>query len=159
MEENIIVSDLAGNTISDTIKIDNIDKTAPKIEVIYSTSSITDKDVLVTIKSDKIIKKVDGWTLSSDMKQLTKIFKENGKEEVIIIDEAGNEVTTTVNVQNISENINQDKDEKEEKEKDDTIVDMIIPNAGAKSILGFIIISVVIFTIVRRKLKKYKEIK
>ena len=159
IEEDIIVSDLAGNTISDTIKIDNIDRTAPKIEVIYSASSITDKDVLVTIKSDKIIKKVEGWTLSSDMKQLTKIFEENGKEEVIIIDEAGNEVTTTVNVQNINKNINQDKDEKEEKEKDDTIVDMIIPNAGAKSILGFIIISVVIFTIVRRKLKKYKEIK
>ena len=59
IEEDIIVSDLAGNTISDTIKIDNIDKTAPKIEVTYSTTSITDKDVIVTITSDKIIKEVD----------------------------------------------------------------------------------------------------
>ena len=108
-EEEVIIKDLVGNSTSKTIiKISNIDKIAPKIDVAYSTTSVTDKDVIVTITSDKIIKSIDGWTLSSDKKQLTKNFKENGEEQITITDEAGNSVTINIKVSNIDKNITEE---------------------------------------------------
>ena len=158
-EENITISDLAGNTISDTIKIGNIDKVTPKIEIKYSTTSATDKDVIVTITSDKIIRNVDGWTLSSDKKQLTKNFNENGEEEITIIDEAGNSVTTKIKVSNIDKTETKQVDMIATSNNDTTTAKMILPNTGEKSILIFVIIFMILSTIMYIKFKKYKDVK
>lgn len=166
-EENITISDLAGNTISDTIKISNVDKVAPKIEIKYSTTSATDKDVIVTITSDKIIRNIDGWTLSSDKKQLTKNFNENGEEEITITDEAGNSVTTKVKVSNIDKTESkqvdtttiQNDDTKSISNNDTTTAKMILPNTGEKNILIFIVIFMILSTIMYIKFKKYKDVK
>ena len=167
-EENITIYDLAGNTISDTIKISNIDKVAPKIEVKYSTISATNKDVTVTITSDEIIKSIDGWALSSDKKQLSKTFNKNGEEEITIIDEAGNSVSTKIKVSNINKN-EIEKDETIDDENSDittvsvdsdtTTAKMILPNTGGKNLLIFIAIFIVISAFMGIRLKKYKEIK
>lgn len=158
-EENITISDLAGNTISDTIKISNIDKVAPKIEVRYSTTSATDKDIIVTITSDKTIRNVDGWTLSSDKKQLTKTFKENGEEQITITDEAGNSVTTNIKVSNIDKTESKQVDTKTIQNDDTTTSKMILPNTGEKSIFIFIVIFIIASIIMYIKLKKYKYVK
>lgn len=99
--EELKVYDYGGNEKIAEIKIENIDKIAPKIQIEYSTTDLTNKDVIVTITADKIIRTVEGWTLSSDMKQLTKIFKENDEEEIVITDEVGNNVTAKIKVENI----------------------------------------------------------
>ena len=158
-EENITIFDLARNTISDTIKISNIDKVAPKIEAKYSTTSATNKDVIVTITSDKIIRSIDGWTLSSDKKQLTKTFTENGEEEITITDEAGNSVTTNIKVSNIDKTEVNQVDTKATSNNDTTTAKMILPNTGEKSILIFIVIFMILSTIMYIKLKKYKDVK
>ena len=158
-EENITISDLAGNTISDTIKISNVDKVAPKIEIKYSTTSATDKDVIVTITSDKIIRNIDGWTLSSDKKQLTKTFTENGEEEITITDEAGNSVTTNIKVSNIDKTEVNQVDTKATSNNDTTTEKMILPNTGEKNVLIFVAIFMIISLIMYIKLKKYKDVK
>ena len=158
-EENITISDLAGNTISDTIKIGNIDKVTPKIAVKYSTTSVTDKDVIVTITSDKIIKSIDSWTLSSDKKQLTKTFNENGEEKITITDEAGNSVTTNIKVSNIDKTKAKQANTKVNSNNDTTTAKMILPNTGEKNILVFIAVFMIISTIMYIKFKKYKDVK
>ncbi len=160
-EENITISDLAGNKISDTIKISNIDKTAPKIDITYSE---TEKEVVVTIISDKNIKILDGWSLSSDMKQLTKTFKENGEHEIEITDEAGNSVTTKIkvskmNVSKNEKNLTNKAEYYENLNEDTTIAKTTLPKAGEKSTLKFMILCALVCVILYVKLKKYKDIK
>ncbi len=152
-EENIIIYDLAGNKISDTIKINNIDKKEPKIKVTYSTTSSTAKDVVVTIISDKVIRSVDGWVLSSNMRQLTKTFKENCKEEIIITDKAGNSIITNINVENINDKNSEDSS------NNTSILKRILLFIESKSIFIFIGIFVVVSIILGIKLQKNKNIK
>ena len=180
VKEKITISDLAGNVITDTIEIRNIDKTAPKIDVVYSTTLETNNDVIVTIKSDKTIKNISGWTLSSDRKQLTKTFKENGEEDITITDDAENNVTTKVKVSNIIKNkisitqietkqvnvkTNAANDEnKQVNVKTNASNDenkqekLILPYTGEKSILIFLGLFIIISTAMYIKIKKYKGI-
>ena len=58
--EHVEIKDLVGNTSEATITITNIDKVNPEIEVSYSTQDPTNQDVVVTIKSNKAIKDVEG---------------------------------------------------------------------------------------------------
>ena len=158
-EKSITISDLAENTISDTIKISNIDKVTPKTEVKYSTTAATDKAVIVTITSDKIIRNVEGWILSSDKKQLTKNFKENGEEKITITDEAGNSVTTNIKVSNIVKTEERQVDMKSISNNDAKKAKMTLPNTGIKSTLIYIVTTMIITTIMYIKFRKYKNIK
>ena len=100
--EDITIKDLAGNIATVTIKISNIDKTAPIAQVSYSTTELTNQDVVVTIKANEKIQKVDGWTLSIDKLSMTKTYTSNTTENVTIKDLAGNTTTVTINVANIN---------------------------------------------------------
>ena len=100
--ENITIKDLAGNTATVNVKITNIDKTAPTAQVSYSTTELTNQDVVVTIKANEKIQKVDGWTLSIDKLSMTKTYTSNTTENVTIKDLAGNTTTVTINVANIN---------------------------------------------------------
>lgn len=72
-----------------------------KIETIINPQERTDKDVKVTITSNKKIKPAKGWILSKDGKVLTKIYKRNANEVIKINDFDGNEVEANVNITNI----------------------------------------------------------
>ena len=108
-EDNInqmyTITDLAGNTKNVNILINNIDKDAPTVvgNVRYSTKSITNGEVVVTIEMNEQIQPVAGWTLSEDKTTLTKTFytNTNGVEQIIVKDIAGNETPVTYNVTNI----------------------------------------------------------
>lgn len=100
--ENITISDLAGNTITKRIVINNIDKTGPTFEIEYSTTSITNQDVTVTITASEEIQEVQGWSLSTDKKVLTKTYTENTEETINITDVAGNNSSRVrININNI----------------------------------------------------------
>ena len=101
--EKIIVKDLAGNTTKEDIiiKITNIDKTAPEANIEYSTTTLTNQDVIATITSDEKIQGVEGWELSADKKTLTKKYTANETESVTIKDLVGNSTTVSVKIENI----------------------------------------------------------
>ena len=99
--ENVSIIDIAGNKTVVTVKIDNIDKTAPIVEVLYSTTSATD-NVTVTLKANEQIQNLSGWSLSNDKLKLTKTYTNNKTETFTVKDIAGNVTTVQVKVTNIS---------------------------------------------------------
>ena len=95
---SIDVYDLAGNKSSIEV---NVSSLLPKANyrVSYSTKEKTNKDVNVTITSDSEMKPVEGWTLSTDKKKISKTFSENYSGKVSIENLLGvsSEVDITVN--------------------------------------------------------------
>ena len=103
--ETITVKDLVGNETQATIEINNIDKTGPNVNVGYSTKNPTRENVTVTITANEEIQAVQGWTLSSDKKTLTKEYTENTTETITIKDLAGNETQVNIEISNIDKNL------------------------------------------------------
>ncbi len=102
--EEVVIKDLAGNQVIQRIKIDNIDKDLPILEVEYSEKGPTNQNVTVRIKSsEKLQNNVEGWTISSGQTILTKVFEENTtKPEVVTVtDLSGNTAQVEVTVNNI----------------------------------------------------------
>ena len=108
---NIKVRDILGNITSynKEIVIDKIDNIKLKIiNVKYSVpeETYTNKDIDVKVFVNKKIKiKNKEWSVSSDGKSLTKIYKNNtakNGEKIEIIDEnTGNKIETIIKIQNI----------------------------------------------------------
>ena len=99
--ETITIRDLAGNETGVTIKITNIDKVAPVLNITYSTKNSTKENVKVTITSNEQIQSIEGWELSSDKKTLTKEYSANTKETIVVNDLVGNETEVTIEITNI----------------------------------------------------------
>ncbi len=99
--ENITITDVAGNTVTTEVKVANIDKDAPIATVSYDPENQTEGVVTATITANENIQSVEGWTLSTDSKILTKEFDSNQVEVVTIRDLVGNESQVTVEVTNI----------------------------------------------------------
>ncbi len=99
----IMVKDLAGNTSTANIRIDNIDKNPPTITVNKSNERPTNSNVTVTISGNEALKVVSGtgWKLSTNELQLTKEYTANANETVIVSDYAGNQVTEHIVIDNI----------------------------------------------------------
>ena len=116
-KETITVKDLVGNETQATIEINNIDKTAPTVNVGYSTKNPTRENVTVTITSNEQVQEIEGWKLSEDKLILTKTYNQNITETIIIRDLIGNETEVNIEISNIDKNlpeiiigdINQDK--------------------------------------------------
>lgn len=106
----IIVTDFAGNETSKVIEISNIDKIKPTIEVTYNKTSETNQEVIVTINANEELQEVEGWTISTDKKSLSKIYSQNVEEVLSVYDLAGNQEDVTIKVSDISENNPGDED-------------------------------------------------
>ena len=137
-KEEVTVYDLAGNTNSVTIDVQNIDKNKPKVEVNYSTTKLTNKDVSVSIASDKELKEINGWEISKDKKILRKIYNKNCNEKIIIYDLAGNDIKLDIVIKNIDKekpkvNINYSA------EKNDEVEVKIIADKELKELDGWTI--------------------
>ena len=78
-----------------------IDRTAPSLQVSYSTKELTSGNVEVTIKANEIIQEIEGWYLQEDKKTLKKEYSENVKEEIEIKDLSGNIENIIVEINNI----------------------------------------------------------
>ena len=103
VREIITVTSENDEIVEQEIVIENIDKTAPKIEVQYSTTEITSGSVVVTLISDEELQELDGWELSQDKKSLTKEYKENTTETVVVYDLVSNATEVNISINNISQ--------------------------------------------------------
>ncbi len=88
--------DEAGNKGTATAKVNNIDKFAPTAEIEYSTTDLTNKDVVVTLIVDN-----EKITITNNDGKNTYTFTENGEFTFEFVDEAGNKGTATARVNNI----------------------------------------------------------
>ncbi len=106
----IYAEDNVGNETITRSEAFHFDNTAPNVNVEYSTKNPTKENVTVTIISNEEVQAIQGWTLSSDKKTLTKEYTENTTETITIKDLAGNE--TQVDIKTLPEimigDINQD---------------------------------------------------
>ena len=75
-----------------------------QINVKYSTTDKTNKDVLVTLNANTELKTLEGWNLSKDKKALTKVYQKNIDEEIEVMDEEGYVIKTKVKITNIDKN-------------------------------------------------------
>lgn len=101
-DENVTITDLAGNESIIPVKVSNIDKVAPTLTVDYNIKVSTNQNVIATIISNEPIQEKEGWTLATDSLSMTKEYKENISEEVVEVkDLAGNLSTVTVTITNI----------------------------------------------------------
>lgn len=100
-DQTITITDLAGNETTKKIIISNIDKTAPILQVEYSSSTPTKENVVVTIKANERVQAVDGWILSQDQLTLTKTYSLNGEENVQVSDLVGNVTLQKISISNI----------------------------------------------------------
>ena len=151
-KEKVMVRDIAGNEKEIPIEIENIDKVAPKVKVVYNTKENTIEPVTVIIETDEEVQKVEGWTLGKDRKSLTKDYEKNTNEKIVVYDLAGNSTEVEINIDNIiTENSNN---------KSENTAPFSLPKAGENIILiSLIIIISVIAIILKIKLKSYKDIK
>ncbi|WOD61743.1 Ig-like domain-containing protein [Niallia taxi] len=98
------VTDKAGNIKSKTVKVTNIDKTAPKVESSVSTTKATNKDVEVKITSSDS-SNIENITLPNKktVKSSSTKYKvsKNGSYTFKVKDKAGNVTSKTVKVSNI----------------------------------------------------------
>ena len=83
-----------------------VDMTSPTLEINYSSKEKVNIEtgVKVTIKSDEIVQEIDGWEISENKKEITKIFHENIKQDITIYDLSGNESIAKIEIHNICEN-------------------------------------------------------
>ena len=101
----IRAEDNLGNVATAVSEEFNLDTIAPQVEVSYSTKEEIEGNVTVEIQANEEIQKVEGWTISSDKKTLTKEYSENTEETVSVKDIAGNETTVQISIQNIIQQI------------------------------------------------------
>ena len=98
--QTVTLRDKAGNESTVEVKIENIDKTAPVIELVYSTTELTNSGVFVNLKSNEPIKELSGWRKISDT-EYQKAYSTNYTQDVTVEDLAGNTTTVTVKIENI----------------------------------------------------------
>lgn len=121
--------------------------------VSYDPTSTTTGNVVATIKTNKKVNKVDGWTLSDDGKTLTKTYSTNATETVHLIDLDGMTKDVEVKITNITS--------KQDNEKDTTTAKGTLPQTGVNmtisiaSIIAIILVAVVLY----KKYNSYKDIK
>lgn len=99
--ENIVVSDLFGNTKSVKVEVTNIDSSQAKATITYSTMDLTKDNVTITIVANKELVSMNGWSLSDDKKCISKIYTTNTQEDIEIKDVLGNVYKTRINIDNI----------------------------------------------------------
>ena len=100
--EIITIKDLAGNTTTQTIQVNNIDKVAPIVEVTYSPKEETYEPVVVTITTNEAVKGINGWE-TVNTNTLQKTFSQNGTEIIDIEDLVGNTKSVTIRISNIKQ--------------------------------------------------------
>ncbi len=97
---HVISMDNAGNTKEDTIEL-IVDTVMPTLNIKYSNTAITNKDVVVTITSNKEMQDIDGWKSNKDKTIFTKTYTENVDEEVEFIDTVGRKIKAKIKITNI----------------------------------------------------------
>lgn len=96
--ESVTVSDLAGNSSTIDVIVNNIDDGPPSLTVSYSVVS---GSVVATITANEEIKELTGWTRSADKKSLSKAYTNNTTENVVVSDLVGRTSTANIDITGI----------------------------------------------------------
>ena len=157
-EEEVTITDLAGNEITAIVNVNNIDKIPPELEIKYSPTEPTEENVIVTIIANEEIQIPDGWIEGEDKNIIYKEYDANTEEIVVIKDLAGNETEANIKIENIIKKGNNGQNA-DQTSGDETLADKEYPAAGIGKIL-LICIGVIIITgtIGFIKNKRYKNI-
>ena len=102
LEDIITLEDSYGNLTDIHLPLsESVDMIPPQVKVEYSTKEITEGNVIVTvtITANEEVQELEGWTLSSDKKTLTKEYNTATEETVVIKDIAGNETKVEIKVE------------------------------------------------------------
>lgn len=122
----------------------------------YDPTTETTRTVKATIKTNKKVNAVDGWTLSEDGKTLSKTYSTNTTETVHLVDLDNMTKDVLVTINNIK-SANSDNDNNKD---DTTIATGKLPQAGVSITIIFIILLIVVFSIITyKKYNSYKDIK
>lgn len=97
---HIISMDNAGNIRKDTIKL-IVDTVMPILNIKYSNTAITSKDVVVTITANKEMNDVSGWKSNRSKTVFTKTYTKNVDEEVEFTDLVGRKIKAHIVINNI----------------------------------------------------------
>ena len=102
-EENLLLKDEAGNETPVTVKVTNIDKDAPVLEVKANITSMTKKSVTIRIHANEQIQLPDNtWQYDDDTKMvIKKVYRQNIETDVVVKDLVGNEATAHIKITNI----------------------------------------------------------
>ncbi len=121
--------------------------------VSYNPSTNTTESVVATIKTNKKVNEVDGWTLSDDGKTLTKTYSTNTTETIHLVDLDGMTKDVQIKITNIIS--------KQNSEKDSTTASGTIPQTGVNMIIIIAsIVTMLLFVIIfYKKYDNYKDIK
>ncbi len=103
-EETVNVTDIAGNTASANIVINNIDKVVPEATVTYQPTDMTNENVTATLVASEEITPLDGWT-SVDAVTYTKEYEGNANDTITITDLAGNTANVEIVIGNIDKEV------------------------------------------------------
>lgn len=99
--EDVTLTDLAGNESIIPVTVSNIDKTAPVLTTQYDITSLTNQNVMATIKADEKLQALDGWELAKDGLSMSKEYSANISQDIKVKDLAGNEAIATITIANI----------------------------------------------------------
>ncbi len=127
----------------------------------YNPTTNTTGNVVATIKTNKRVNNVDGWTLSDDGKTLTKTYSTNATETVHLVDLDGMTKDVEVKITNIT-STSQKQEATISPKPDSTIAQGNLPQTGMESvykvllIVGILIITGGIFYFKFHKLKDIK---
>ena len=98
-ENTIVLYDVAGNSTEYKFKIDWTAPTVANVE--YSTTELTNGNVVVTITTSEPVYGHTGWSKGNRAYKITKTFTQNAEETVVVKDRAGNKLEIPVKVTNI----------------------------------------------------------
>lgn len=125
--------------------------------VTYSPTSQTTGSVTATIKTNKKVNKVNGWTLSDDKITLTKVYYSNATEIVHLVDEYGMTKDIEIKVANITK---ENQNSNEVNNKDETMATGSLPQTGVSMTITISLIAIILVAIVMyKKYNNYKDIK
>ena len=127
--------------------------------VSYDPTTETTGTVTATIKTNKKVKPVEGWTLSEDELTLTKVFSTNTTETVHLVDLDNMTKDVVVTIDNIK-STNSNNNNNNSNAGDQTVATGKLPYAGTSISILLIILVVAIIVIVNyKKYNNYKDIK
>lgn len=125
--------------------------------VTYDPTTNTTGKVTATIKTNKKVNEVEGWTLSEDGMTLTKEYSTNATETVHLVDIDNMTKDVVVKITNI---IKEEPKQPEEPSKDDTTATGKLPQTGVSATIIISLMAVtVISIIIYKKYNSYKDIK
>ena len=128
--------------------------------VSYDPTSNTTGNVTATIKTNKKVNEVDGWTLSDDGKTLTKKYSTNATEIVHLVDLDGMTKDVEVIIGNIITETKESNENGTNTNIDNSVAPGRLPNTGVSMaiVLSAIIVSLIAL-VFYKQYNKFKDIK